>query len=233
MRTAVLYDIHGNLPALEAALREARARGAERVVVGGDVVPGPMPSQCLDLLLALDLPATFIVGNGEQAVLAEREGRDSGLGPYRPMLQWVAGQLTDAHVRTISGWPLTARLDDTVFCHATPRDVNEFVNAATPDTAMALIFEAAGAPIVVCGHTHVQYDRRAGRVRIVNAGSVGMPFRGSGAQWLLLDGGPELCSTPYDEAAAAARVCATAYPGAGEFASAYVLRSPPPGAAGK
>jgi predicted phosphodiesterase len=225
MRIAALYDIHGNLPALEAALRGARAAGAERILIGGDVLPGPMPHECLDLVLGLEEPTTFLIGNGEVAVLAEREGRDSGLGPYRPMLQWVAAQLGDVHLRAIASWPRTVRIGDVVFCHATPRDENEFVNAATPEATVAPIFEAAGAPVVVCGHTHVQYERDAGRVRIVNAGSVGMPFQGAGAQWLLLDDGLTRQQTPYDAAAAARRIRATAYPGAGEFADAYVLRA--------
>jgi diadenosine tetraphosphatase ApaH/serine/threonine PP2A family protein phosphatase len=198
MRLAALYDVHGNLPALEAVLRDVRALSVDAVVVGGDVLPGPMPAACLDCLLSLDVPTAFILGNGELAVLTERDGRDSGLGPYRPMLQWVAAQLDGRHLDVIASWPKTMRFEDVVFCHATPRDVNEFVNAATPEATMASIFEAAGAPTVVCGHTHVPYDRRAGAVRIVNAGSVGMSFAGAGAYWLLMDGEPRLQRTVYD-----------------------------------
>jgi predicted phosphodiesterase len=224
MRTAAFYDIHGNLPALEAVVADARAAGAARVVVGGDVLPGPMPAECLDLLLSLDLETIFIRGNGESAVLAEREGRDSGLGPYRPMLQWVGAQLTGVHMRAIGAWPKTARTEDVLFCHATPRDENEFVNATTPESTVAPVFETAGAPVVVCGHTHVPYDRRAGRVRIVNAGSVGMPFQGTGSHWLLIDDEVRLRHTSYDLDAAARRIRATQYPGAGDFADTYVRR---------
>jgi predicted phosphodiesterase len=140
---AALYDIHGNLPALEAVVAEVRAAGVDRLLVGGDVLPGPE---------------------------------------------------------------------------------NEFVNAATPAAAVAPIFEAADAPVVVCGHTHVPYDRQAGRVRIVNAGSVGMPFSGRGAYWLLIDGELRARQTPYDFHAAARRIAATTYPGAADFAASYVLR---------
>jgi predicted phosphodiesterase len=90
--------------------------------------------------------------------------------------------------------------------------------------AVAPIFEAADAPVVVCGHTHVPYDRQAGRVRIVNAGSVGMPFSGRGAYWLLIDGELRARQTPYDFHAAARRIAATTYPGAADFAASYVLR---------
>ena len=79
MPVAALYDIHGNLPALEAVLEDATRAGADRVVVGGDVVPGPMPRETLVRLLDLDIPFQFIVGNGELAVLAEMNGRDSGV----------------------------------------------------------------------------------------------------------------------------------------------------------
>ena len=238
LRTAAIYDVHGNLPALEAVVSAARDANVDRIVVGGDVLPGPMPVECLDVLFGLEVETVFIRGNGESAVLAEREGRDSGLGPYRPMLQWVGAQLTDAHVRAIAAWPQTVRFDDVLFCHATPRDENEFVDAGTPESSVAAIFEAAGAPVVGCGHTHGPYDRRAGRVRIVNAGSVGMPFKGSGADWLLVidhghhghhghdgdHGEVRPQHTPYDLHEAARRIRTTAYPGAADFADADVLR---------
>jgi predicted phosphodiesterase len=193
---AALYDIHGNLPALEAVLGEVRSNGADRIVVGGDVLPGPQSIEVLDLLLELDIPADFIVGNCEVAALAERDGRDSGVpARFRETMQRAAAQLTDAHVRAITSWPKTLRMQvdgvgDVLFCHATPRDENEIVTPATPDDQVAPIFVPPGAAVVVCGHTHVQYDRRVGPVRIVNAGSVGMPFEGTGAHWLTL--GPDV-----------------------------------------
>jgi predicted phosphodiesterase len=227
MPLAALYDIHGNLPALEAVLRDVRAAGVDRIVVGGDVLPGPMPRACLDSLMSIDIPATFIRGNGELAVLAEREGRDSGVPPqYRAMMKWVGAELTPADVHAIAGWPMTARIGDILFCHATPRSENEIFVRTTAEETLAPIFESAGAPTIVCGHTHMQFDRRIGRVRVLNAGSVGMPFGPPGAYWLLLGTDAEFRRTDYDLAAAAERVCATAYPGAAEFASRNVLEPP-------
>jgi predicted phosphodiesterase len=227
VRLAALYDIHGNLPALEAVLRDVRAAGVDHVVVGGDVLPGPMPRETLDVLLSLDVPATFITGNGEAAVLAERAGRDSGVPPqYRATIQWVAAQIPDHHARLIAGWPKTTRLDDVLFCHATPRDENEIFVRTTAADRLIPIFEAPGAPVVVCGHTHMQFDRGIGRVRVVNAGSVGMPFGEPGAYWALLDRDVELRRTIYDRQAAAARIRATAYPGAAAFADQYILNPP-------
>jgi predicted phosphodiesterase len=227
MAIAALYDIHGNLPALEAVLEEVRAAGVDRVVIGGDVLPGPMPIQCLDALAALEIPTAFIAGNGEAAVLAECEGRDCGVpARYRPRVQWVATQLKADHVRAIAAWPATLRIGDVLFCHATPRSDTEIFVKTTPASALAPIVEAAGAPMIVCGHTHMQFDRAVGRVRVVNAGSVGMPFGVPGAYWLLLHDGVELRRTGYDLEAAAGRIRATAFPDAGEFADGNVL-SPP------
>jgi predicted phosphodiesterase len=227
MRVAALYDIHGNLPALEAVLREVSAAGVDRIVVGGDVLPGPMPCDALDALFALAVPATFITGNGEVAVLAERAGRDSGVPPqYRGAIQWVASQISDDHARRIAAWPKTARVGDVLFCHATPRSENEIFVRTTPEERLIPIFAAAGAPTVVCGHTHMQFDRTVGTVRLVNAGSVGMPFGEPGAHWLLLEQRLEHRRTPYDLHDAAARIRATAYPGASAFADQYVLTRP-------
>jgi predicted phosphodiesterase len=231
MPVAVLYDIHGNQPALDAVLREARACGVDRVVVGGDVLPGPMPVECLDALAALDLPVTGITGNGEVAVLAEREGRDSGVpAVHRPGLRWVAAQLTDGHVRSLQSWPATARLaahgHDVLFCHATPRSNTEIFTRRTEAARLIPIFAAAHAGVVVCGHTHMPFDRDIGGVRVVNAGSVGMPFDTPAASWLLIGDVLELRRTEYDRGAAADRIRATAYPGADAFVEQYVLHAP-------
>ena len=92
MRVAAIYDIHGNLPALEAVLREIREAGADQVLVGGDVVPGPMPADTVACLLDLDIPVQFILGNGEVAVLEQMAGREPAKVPvpYRPIIRWTA-----------------------------------------------------------------------------------------------------------------------------------------------
>jgi len=226
-RIAALYDIHGNLPALEAVLDAVRAARVDHVVVGGDVLPGPMPVDALDALFALDVPATFITGNGEVAVLAERAGRDSGVpAQYRGVIQWVASQISDDCARRIAAWPKTARVGDVLFCHATPRSENEIFVRTTPEERLVPIFAAAGAPIVVCGHTHMPFDRAIGGVRVVNAGSVGMPFGEPGAYWLLIDQDIEPRRTSYDLDEAGQRIRATASPAAETFAEQHVLHPP-------
>ena len=113
-----------------------------------------------------------------------------------------------------------------LFCHATPRSDAEVFTRATPTDRLAPILEPTGAPVVGCGHTHMQFDRVVGRVRVVNAGSVGMPFGKPGAYWLLLGPGVELQRTPYDFADAAERIRATDYPQAERFAAGAVLQPP-------
>lgn len=217
---AALYDIHGNMPALEAVLDEVRALDVDLVLVGGDVVPGPMPKQCLAALSALRVPVRYIRGNGEDSVIASHRGEPLTRVPasYHDVIHWVAGTLGPERIAPFAGWPLTERVDktsvgDVLFCHATPRDDNEIFTTLTPEDRLRPIFEPTKADLVVCGHTHMQFDRRIGSVRVVNAGSVGMPFGEPGAYWLLL--GPddvELRHTTYDLDAAADRIAALGYP---------------------
>ena len=230
MRIAALYDIHGNLPALEAVLDEVRAANVDQVVVGGDVVVGPMTRGVIERLLALDIPVQFIQGNAEVAVLAEMSGRDSGLPEaFRALIQWEARELRE-HQSLLAGWPKTTRVaggvGEVLFCHATPRDENEIFTRLTPEAALRPIFDAAGVPLVVCGHTHMQFDRMIGATRVVNAGSVGMPFSEPGAYWLLLGTDVELRRTEYDLSAAAERIRRSSYPQAADFAEKSVLHPP-------
>ena len=235
MRAAALYDIHGNLPALEAVLDELAATKPDRIVIGGDVVPGPMPHEVIAQLQSLDVPVHFISGNGELAVLGEAAGRSAPVPEnVRPVLQWTARELSSAEKDLLASWPKTLHLHipplgEVLFCHATPRDENEIFTRLTPEEHLAPIFADVNAPLVICGHTHMQFDRTIGKTRVVNAGSVGMPFGRAGADWLLLsdDAGIELRHTDYDLHAAAARIRATNYIQAGEFAEKYILNPPP------
>jgi predicted phosphodiesterase len=244
MRVAALYDIHANLPALDAVLDDVRAANVDRIVVGGDVLPGPMPRETLERLLALDLPVQFIYGNGDRAVLAQMAASDprdvtywgttSGgplPEPLQEVLRWTARQLGADHQRVLAGWPATCRLEipgagSVLFCHATPRNETECFTRLTPEDRLVPIFDAVHASVVVCGHTHMQFDRTIGRTRVMNAGSVGMPFQEPGAYWLLIGPDVQLRHTPYDLAGAAARIRATAYPQARDFAERYVLHPP-------
>jgi putative phosphoesterase len=236
MRVAALYDIHGNLPALEAVISEIRRAEVDRVVVGGDVIPGPMPCETLARLLDLDFPVEFIRGNGESAALAHLAGADPGTLPdqAREAVQWSAEQLRPEHERMLAGWPAALRLEipglgDVLFCHATPRNDTEIFTRLTPEERLFPVFEGVDVSVIVCGHTHMQFDRMIGAIRVVNAGSVGMPFGKPGAYWLLLGPDVLLRRTQYDLAEAAERIRDTNYPRARDFAAQYVLQPPSEG----
>ncbi len=235
MRVAALYDIHGNLPALEAVLEEIRQADVDQIVIGGDVVPGPMPRETLRRLLDLDRPVRFIHGNGELAMLAWLATPDEGAvtywgttsgkplpEQYRPAYRWTAQQLQPDYPPVLAHWPKTLRLEigglgAVLFCHSTPRSETEVFTRLTPAERLAPLFDGLQVSVIVCGHTHMQFDRQVGQTRVVNAGSVGEPYGAPGAYWLVLGPDVQLRQTPYDLARAAERIQATAYPQAQEF----------------
>jgi predicted phosphodiesterase len=231
MRIAALYDIHGNLPALEAVLDEIRDTSVDRIVVGGDVVVGPMTREALKRLLDLTIPVEFIQGNAEVAVLTEIAGAPVPFPEQiREVILWDAQELRE-YRDVLAGWPKTVRLEipaigEVLFCHATPRDENEIFLRTTREEVLLPIFDTIGVPLVVCGHTHMQFDRMIGRTRVVNAGSVGMPFQAPGAYWLLVGPDVELRHTLYDFEAAAEQIRASRYPQAEQFAAHNVLQPP-------
>jgi predicted phosphodiesterase len=200
-----LYDIHGNIDALEAVLADAAAPDA--VVIGGDAVPGPFAQATLDRLASLD--AHWIRGNGEREVAEAVDGPS----PDADDMAAVTAKLTAAELgpeaaRKLGGLPLTLELDGVLYCHATPRADAEMVTRISTPERWAEVLSTASASLVVAGHTHQQDDRRVGARRFVNAGSVGLPYEGDGAaRWLwVADGVPELRRTPYDHEAAGQRM---------------------------
>ncbi|HEX2045778.1 MAG TPA: metallophosphoesterase family protein [Gaiellaceae bacterium] len=211
MRVAALYDVHGNLPALEAVLAELGAVQPDVVVVGGDAVLGPFPRETLEELLALDERARFVRGNTDRAPDGFTE-------------QALTGEQRDF----LAGLPVTLTLDvnglgPVLFCHASPRSDEEIVTRVSPDERVAPMLAGVAEAVVVAGHTHVQYDRMVAGKRLVNAGSVGMPYEDEpGAYWALLGPDVELRRTPYDLDEAAERIAASGHPDAEAWARDYV-----------
>lgn len=244
MRIAALYDIHANLPALQAVLDEVTATHVDEILIGGDIVPGPMPRETVALLQSLSIPVRFIHGNGDLAVLAQMGlvdadataywGTPSGSPPPLPVreaIRWTAEQLDPELSAFLGRWPRTHRvrvtgLGEVLFCHGTPRSETECFTRLTPEALLAPVFERVGASVVVCGHTHMQFDRTVAGVRVVNAGSVGMPFGRTGAHWLILGPTVEFRHTEYDLVRAAARIRESEYPLAAAFAEQNVLNAP-------
>lgn len=233
MPVACLFDIHGNLPALEAVVAEVLQSGVDHVLVGGDVLPGPFPRECLDLLNSLSIPTDYIIGNGDRETASARRLGVSDAVPayFREAMEWNAAQLTEYDTKSIEKWPLTRRfhvggIGDVVFCHATPRNDSEIFMRTTSDKTLLEIFEPLHVHACVCGHTHMQLERTVGTTRIINAGSIGASFQGPGAYWAIVGPTVQLRRTEYDVEKAAARVRATKYPQAEQFASTSILQPP-------
>ena len=207
MRVAALYDVHGNLPALDAVFEEVAGERVDAIVSGGDVVWGPLPSECLERLR--EAGALFVRGNADRDVVAGDDEID----------RYAAARLTEEQCAFVDAWPLSLELDvdglgTVLFCHATPRADDEIITRATPDDAVVPAFSGSAAGIVVVGHTHVQFDRQVpGAPRVLNAGSVGMPYEGEpAARWALLGPDVELRTTTYDVEAAVRAILATGMP---------------------
>ncbi len=243
MRVAALYDIHANLPALEAVLRDVGQANVDQIVIGGDVLPGPMPGETLRRLLGLELPVHFLYGNGELAVLAQIEAMRTGTVTYwgttsgKPLpellqegYRWTALQVQREFGSVLASWPKTLQLHidglgTVLFCHGTPRSETEIFIRSTPEAALLPVFDGLGASVVVCGHTHMQFDRMIGGTRVVNAGSIGEPFGNPGARWLLLGPDIEFRHAEYDVLEAAGQIRSTGYPQAED--SAKGILQPP------
>jgi len=209
VKVAALYDIHGNVPALEAALAEVQREGVDTVVFGGDLTWGPEPVEALALVRAVP-GARFVRGN------CDREPDE-----------WERSQLSEADLTFLQALPETVELGGVLYCHATPHSDLEVVTPARPDEELARLLEGVEQPIVVAGHTHMQQDRRVGAIRFVNAGSVGLPYEGElAAFWAVLDGGEvELRRTPLEVEAVAEVFRRSAWPRAGEFLRENVLQT--------
>jgi putative phosphoesterase len=231
-RVAVLSDVHGVLPALTAVLAEPDVRTAELIVLTGDIAAGPQPAQTLDLLLSLGDRVRWVSGNCERELVTA--ARDPGAAQPGQISAWAATQLRADQVELLDRLPKSLTLDvrglgEVLFCHATPRDDEEFVLVDSPLARWAEVLD--GAPdTVVCGHTHMPYVRLADRRTVVNPGSVGMPYGTTGAHWALLGGadGPaiQLRRTHYDRAAAADAIDADCdYPEIAEW-TRYFIRDP-------
>jgi predicted phosphodiesterase len=230
VRVAALADIHGNLPALEAVLAEVDREKPDLIVVCGDVASGLMPAQTIDVLMRLPR-ARFVRGNADRGLIDEFDGKSKSEMPG-PFADWCARQISREQRDFLAGFEDSVVIDGvdgagtTLFCHATPRSDVQIMTAETPRERMTELLAGTDAEVVVCGHTHMQFDRTVGDVRVVNAGSVGMPYGKPGAYWAMLGPAIEPRRTDYDLEAAATRIRALDWPSAEEFASENVIEVP-------
>ena len=177
--------------------------GDAQLVFGGDLAAGPMPAETLGRIMELD--ALVLRGNADRELLSDP------LPAGGLIDEWVGAQLDDRHREYVAALPEQVELDvdgvgHVLFCHGSPRSDEEMILKTTPDEWLREMLEGVEADVVVCGHTHMQFDRRVDRWRVVNAGSVGLPYGASGAHWLLLGPDVEHRRTAYDTDAFADRV---------------------------
>ena len=224
---AVLSDIHGVLPVLDAVLAEPDVAAAELVVVTGDHAAGPMPVEVLDRLVGLGERCLLVRGNADRELVDVARGLDSEID----VSNWAGRQLRPDQVELLAGLPHPVRLEvdgfgRVVFCHGTPRDDDEVVLVDTRLSRWAEAFADLDEAdrMVVCGHTHMPFLRLVDRRLVVNSGSVGMPYGRAGGAWALLrDGQVSLRHTDIDvDAAVEAVVAGSSYPERQAWADEYV-----------
>jgi len=212
VRVAALYDVHGNVRALEAVLAEIDE--SDTIVVGGDVAAGPWPAETLDRLRGLGDRVLWLRGNADRE-LAETERR--GKAPPG-LMAWIRERLSGEQLAFLRDLPATQTVEvdglgDVLFCHATPRSDEEVLTGISPPARWLDAVAGVAERVVVCGHTHVQFDRTDDGVRIVNAGSVGMPYeREPGAYWALLGPKIEHRRSEYDVERTAREIEALGWP---------------------
>jgi putative phosphoesterase len=202
--TGLLYDVHGNLPALEAVLADARGVGVERWVLGGDYASfGAWPAEVVDLMETLPA-ATWIRGNWDRWQAGDESDfpADSRL---RDGLRAVREALGVDRVQRLGALPATWADGDTLFCHGSPAsDMDSFL--PDPESADADRLAGVDARCVVFGHTHLAFARDHEGMTLVNPGSAGFPFDGdTRAAWAVLhqDGRVEHRRVDYDVESAA------------------------------
>ena len=220
MRVAALYDVHGNLPALEAVLAEVEREGVDEIVFGGDIAAGPpQPRETIELVRSLP-NARFVRGNADRLDDPKYQG-DAGLA-------WLVERLDSEHADWLDGLPFSVVIGDTLYVHATPRDDETVITELTTDEKLAEHLTGVEQTRVVAGHTHMQLERRSGEVLFVNAGSVGRPYEGrTGAFWALIaHDAVELRRTDYDLERAAGLVRRSGHPEAEALATENVLGAP-------
>ena len=216
-RVAAIYDVHGNLPALEAVLRDVEDAGVDLILSGGDVAWGPWPRETVELLAGL-ANTVFVRGNADREV-ALGYGTQHGLDETTAAVNgWCAEQLSQEQRDWLVGSAEGVSLDvdglgSVLFCHGSPRSDEEPITPFSPKDRLQESFGEVRESTVVCGHTHMQFVRAFGTKKVLNAGSVGLPYQGRpGAFWALLGPDVEMRQTEYDVASAVAAMRGTGCP---------------------
>jgi putative phosphoesterase len=225
-RVAVLADVHGVLPALEAVLAEGDVRAADAIVLAGDIASGPLPVETLDLLTSLGERVVWVRGNADRELVEMARG-EFDQEPPDAVSPWAARELRADQVELLASLPTTVTIGEVLYCHATPRDDEEMVLVDSPISRWAQVFDGLPDEVrtVVCGHTHMPFARQVDRRLVVNAGSVGMPYGAPGPSWALVTPeGVQLRRSALDSTKAVERIVAeSSYPGREAWVAEYLL----------
>ncbi len=200
------------------------ARSVDAIVVVGDSVTGPFAAETFDLLRSVE--ARFVRGNADRIEEVERFDEHQA--------RWSEQRLGVDRLAEVAAWPLVLELEleglgRALVCHSTPYSDEPIYTRITPDEQVAEVLGPVAADVLVCGHTHVQYDRQLPTgLRVVNPGSVGLPYEGRrGAFWAVLGPDVEMRRTEYDVDAAVAAIRGLGAP-VDEQQLGYLLEPPDP-----
>jgi putative phosphoesterase len=231
-RVAAIYDIHGNLPALLAVLAEIEREDIDLIVVGGDVAAGPMPVEVIAILQSLGEGARFVRGNADRMMVeafdALRSSPDASAS-----VEWAVTQLSQSDRDFLAAFEESVVLEinglgAVRFCHGSPRSDEKILTSLSSEQRLEPILAGVDEAIVVCGHTHIQFDRTFRQWQILNAGSVGMPYEGEpGARWLRLGPDVDRRTTRFDLDAAAHTLETSDHPDIAGWIEAYLRNSTP------
>jgi putative phosphoesterase len=198
-RVALVYDVHGNVSALEAVLAAARREGIEGIVCGGDVALfGAHPAECIERLDSYGDGLVAVRGNCDRYLADPPASPEDEL----EVVWWTRGALGERLVARLGALPLAVKIEEhgALVVHASPRSDEDVILPETPPEEVIAMLAGVDQPLVICGHTHLQYRRALDGIELVNPGSVGLPLDGDPrAAWgVLQDGRVQFRRTAYD-----------------------------------
>lgn len=233
---AVIADIHGNLPALDAVLSEPPVANADALIVVGDHASGPQPTEVLDRLRSLGDRAVLVAGNADRELVDIARGRDVPIPDE--VTAWAASRLSSEHVTMLEVLPHPlvvniAGFGQVLCCHGSPRRIDDVVLVDSGLQRWQEVFQNVDPNIktVVCGHTHMPFVRLASGRLVINPGSVGMPYGMKDRSWAILSQRKvTLGSTGVDSDDVARRISESSrFPGVNDWIRDYVLGRPSDG----
>lgn len=175
MRLALISDIHGNLPALQAVLDEIAGEGVDEILCLGDVAVGPQPAETLDRVRELGCPV--VLGNWDAYFVQGFPPQTTEIGRQLvEMGEWWAGHLSTEQQAFIETFVEELKRPGLVAFHGSPRSYEDFIYATTPDAELSQMLDDTRAPMMAGGHTHFAMVRHFDGALLVNPGSVGLPF---------------------------------------------------------